>query len=206
MDLVTSDFAYVHIDTWRIIYITFLVIGFTFLRTKGSCTFSSLFSHLAQGISRVHLPPSATLECVVNDVLNRRMLRQHEGYAYRLEEWVDPDKKPTGEEAEFARKPLDLSMTIAEYTRNYASTHFALIREHSKSFYRIQDLGCLTISKARKWSIHTYMLHMYTYVHASLCIYALECEIVGLCSHRLKRNWPILIIVNNYRFGVNGFI
>ncbi|VDN99309.1 unnamed protein product [Rodentolepis nana] len=95
--------------------------------------------HLAQGISRVHLPPSATLECVVNDVLNRRMLRQHQGYAYRLEEWVDPDKKSTGggEEAVVARKPLDLSMTIAEYTKNYASTHFALIREHStfSSFY-----------------------------------------------------------------------
>ncbi|KAM3177853.1 hypothetical protein ACTXT7_003742 [Hymenolepis weldensis] len=115
--------------------------------------------HLAQGISRVHLPPSATLECVVNDVLNRRMLRQHEGYAYRLEEWVDPDKKPTGEEAEVARKPLDLSMTIAEYTRNYASTHFALIREH-KSIGTLEYIAVIQnneIGKSQddnKWRIY----------------------------------------------------
>lgn len=100
--------------------------------TVANCLFLiSLFRHLAQGISRVHLPPSATLECVVNNVLNRRMLRQHEGYAYRLEEWIDPESKPISEEAEASRKPLDLSMTIAEYTKNCGRTHFALIREHS---------------------------------------------------------------------------
>ena len=84
----------------------------------------------------MRFPPSATLERVLNEAINRRKLRQHEGYAYRLEEWVDLEKQAQlcenqemGQET--PRRSLDLSMTLAEYTKNNPRPHFVLIREHS---------------------------------------------------------------------------
>ncbi|VDK32205.1 unnamed protein product [Taenia asiatica] len=89
--------------------------------------------HLAQGISLVRFPASATLKRVLEEAINRRKLRQHEGYAYRLEEWLDADKQPRASEDQGAsRRPLDLSMTLAEYTINNPRPHFVLIREHSR--------------------------------------------------------------------------
>ena len=84
----------------------------------------------------MRFPPSATLGRVLNEAINRRKLRQHEGYAYRLEEWVDLEKKTQPFEIrdlgqETARRSLDLSMTLAEYTKNNPRPHFVLIREHS---------------------------------------------------------------------------
>ncbi|KAL5963633.1 Target of rapamycin complex 2 subunit MAPKAP1 [Taenia solium] len=89
--------------------------------------------HLAQGISLVRFPASATLKRVLEEAINRRKLRQHEGYAYRLEEWLDTDKQSRASEDQGAsRRPLDLSMTLAEYTKNNPRPHFVLIREHSR--------------------------------------------------------------------------
>uniref|UniRef100_A0A5K3FIP5 CRIM domain-containing protein n=3 Tax=Mesocestoides corti TaxID=53468 RepID=A0A5K3FIP5_MESCO len=88
--------------------------------------------HLAQGISLVRFPVSATLETVLNEAINRRKLRQHEGYAYHLERWVDPELQQQSEDQQSARKPLDPSLTLADCQKDNMPLRFVLIREHSR--------------------------------------------------------------------------
>lgn len=110
---------------------------------------------MAQGISLVRFPASAVLKRVLEEAINRRKLRQHEGYAYRLEEWLDPDKQPRASEDQGAsRRPLDLDMTLAEYTRDNPRPHFVLIREHSAFVHTLSFLPIILLFRLyiRYWS------------------------------------------------------
>ncbi len=89
-----------------------------------------LFRHLAQGISLMRFKASETLEIVFNAAIKKRQLKQHEGYAYHLERWVDPDQP--ADEQQSARKSLDLSLTLADCQRDNMPLRFVLIREHSE--------------------------------------------------------------------------
>lgn len=89
---------------------------------------------------------SDTLETVLNAVIRRRQLRQHEGYTYHIQRWVDPDEQQskisppssTAKDASEAnatsslRKPLDLNLTLRDWQNQNLPLRFVLIREHCK--------------------------------------------------------------------------
>ncbi|VDN10938.1 unnamed protein product [Dibothriocephalus latus] len=89
--------------------------------------------HLAQGISLLRFPVSATLQIVMDSAIKRRQLRQHVGYAYRLERWIDPtEPSDSAGVPPTSREPLDLTLRLSDCQEQDLPLRFVLIREHSK--------------------------------------------------------------------------
>ncbi|VDM04711.1 unnamed protein product [Schistocephalus solidus] len=71
--------------------------------------------HLAQGISLLRFPVSATLQMVMDSAIKRRQLRQHVGYAYRLERWIEPTESHESSGIPLtSREPLDLTLRLSD--------------------------------------------------------------------------------------------
>ncbi|KAL7059499.1 hypothetical protein AAHC03_013251 [Spirometra sp. Aus1] len=96
--------------------------------------------HLAQGISLLRFPVSATLQMVMDCAIKRRQLRQHVGYAYRLERWIDPtESHDNAGVAPTLREPLDLTLRLSDCQELDMPLRFVLIREHSRYDPAVDD-------------------------------------------------------------------
>uniref|UniRef100_A0A0X3NZI2 Target of rapamycin complex 2 subunit MAPKAP1 n=2 Tax=Schistocephalus solidus TaxID=70667 RepID=A0A0X3NZI2_SCHSO len=96
--------------------------------------------HLAQGISLLRFPVSATLQMVMDSAIKRRQLRQHVGYAYRLERWIEPTESHESSGIPLtSREPLDLTLRLSDCQEQDLPLRFVLIREHSRYDPAVDD-------------------------------------------------------------------
>ncbi|CAH8639626.1 unnamed protein product [Heterobilharzia americana] len=108
--------------------------------------------HMAQGMSVLRFPSDTCLSAVLERAVYRRRLRQHGGYAYRLELWPrSTDQQTNGSKggaiclpnttAQAANKnsQLDLSQPLSYFISIGLPLHFLLVRESSRCDPALSD-------------------------------------------------------------------
>ncbi|CAI2736754.1 unnamed protein product [Schistosoma spindalis] len=100
--------------------------------------------HMAQGMSVLRFPSDTCLSTVLERAVYRRRLRQHGGYAYRLELWprnTDQQNNNTKSNNSLLNKnsQLDLSKPLSYFIAAGLPLHFLLVRESSRCDTALSD-------------------------------------------------------------------
>nr|CAH8875226.1 unnamed protein product [Trichobilharzia regenti] len=113
--------------------------------------------HMAQGMSVLRFPSDTLLSAVLERAVYRRRLRQHGGYAYRLELWPrNTDQQTNGSKVaggntflsnitntQFKNKnsQLDLNQRLSYFISAGLPLHFLLVRESSRCDPALSEHG-----------------------------------------------------------------
>ncbi|CAH8682654.1 unnamed protein product [Schistosoma rodhaini] len=100
--------------------------------------------HMAQGMSVLRFPSDTCLSTVLERAVYRRRLRQHGGYAYRLELWprnTDQQNNNIKSNNILLNKnsQLDLSKPLSYFIAAGLPLHFLLVRESSRCDTALSD-------------------------------------------------------------------
>ncbi|VDP64724.1 unnamed protein product, partial [Schistosoma mattheei] len=100
--------------------------------------------HMAQGMSVLRFPSDTCLSTVLERAVYRRRLRQHGGYAYRLELWprnTDQQNNNTKSNNFLLNKnsQLDMSKPLSYFIAAGLPLHFLLVRESSRCDTALSD-------------------------------------------------------------------
>lgn len=87
---------------------------------------------MAHGISVFQSPTTATLSTVLERAIIRRRLRQHGGYAYKLELLSNFTKQFSFDQEDVQQSNLDLNQTLNDLIDQNIPLQFVLVRENSK--------------------------------------------------------------------------
>ncbi|CAH8665870.1 unnamed protein product [Schistosoma guineensis] len=100
--------------------------------------------HMAQGMSVLRFPSDTCLSTVLERAVYRRRLRQHGGYAYRLELWprnTDQQNNSTKSNNFLLNKnsQLDMNKPLSYFIAAGLPLHFLLVRESSRCDTALSD-------------------------------------------------------------------